>query len=163
VSTNVYGDKGNKIATIASFSFVDFLELVTTGKWWFYRMFHLKSKPNDYTQTPSRTKRLILAAVSRCCSWCTAWNRHGRNFSCFVARWALVTDKHFLRCEILLPVCVLLSSSVLPSQDIIVKCFTNSSKRFRCEIMFENEHTLCSWIHHVRTYTAFAQLAWAAA
>jgi hypothetical protein len=26
----------------------------------------------------------------------------------------------------------------------IAKCFTNSNKRFRCEVMFENEHTFCS-------------------
>jgi hypothetical protein len=45
----------------------------------------------------------------------------------------------------------------------ISKYFTNSSKQFRSEAMFENEHTFCSWIHHVRTCTAFAQLAWAAA
>jgi hypothetical protein len=68
----------------------------------------LKRNPIYYTWTTSRTKRnqwqyWILAAVSRCCSWCTAWNRYGRNFSCFVARWALVTDKHFLCPEILLP------------------------------------------------------------
>jgi hypothetical protein len=43
------------------------------------------------------------------------------------------------------------------------KCFTNSSSRFRCEVTFENEHTFCSWIHHIRTCIAFAQLAWAAA
>jgi hypothetical protein len=43
------------------------------------------------------------------------------------------------------------------------KCFTNSSKRFRCEVMFENEHTFCLWINHVLISTAFAQLAWAAA
>jgi hypothetical protein len=41
----------------------------------------------------------------------------------------------------------------------IAKCFTKSSRRFRCEVMFENEHTFCSWIHHVRTCTAFT---WAA-
>jgi hypothetical protein len=29
----------------------------------------------------------------------------------------------------------------------IVKCFTNSCKRFRCEVMFENENTLRLWIH----------------
>jgi hypothetical protein len=45
----------------------------------------------------------------------------------------------------------------------IAKCFTNSSKRFRCEVMLENEHTFCLWKHHVRTCTAFEQLAWAAA
>jgi hypothetical protein len=33
----------------------------------------------------------------------------------------------------------------------IAKCFTNSNKRFRCEVMFENEHTFCPWIHHIRT------------
>jgi hypothetical protein len=86
-------------------------------------MFHIKRNCYCYTWTPSRTKRRnqwqywILAAVSRCCSWCTAWNRYGRNFSCFVARWALFTDKHFLCPEILLPVGVLLSYSVLPCQD----------------------------------------------
>jgi hypothetical protein len=26
----------------------------------------------------------------------------------------------------------------------IAKCFNNSSKRFRCEVMFEDEHTFCS-------------------
>jgi hypothetical protein len=30
-------------------------------------------------------------------------------------------------------------------------------------VMFENKHTFCSWIHLVRTCTAFAQLVWAAA
>jgi hypothetical protein len=40
----------------------------------------------------------------------------------------------------------------------IAKCFTNSSKRFRCEVTFENEQTFCSWIHHVRTCTAVAKL-----
>jgi hypothetical protein len=64
--------------------------------------------PTYYTWNPSRIKRRnqwqywILAAVSRCCSWCTAWNLYGR-----VARLALVTDKHFLCPEILLPVGVL--------------------------------------------------------
>jgi hypothetical protein len=36
------------------------------------------------------------------------------------------------------------------------KCFTNSSKRFRCELMFKNEHAFCSWINHVCICTAFA-------
>jgi hypothetical protein len=45
----------------------------------------------------------------------------------------------------------------------IAKCFTDSGKRFRCEAIFENEHTLCSWKHRVRICTAFVKLAWAAA
>jgi hypothetical protein len=36
----------------------------------------------------------------------------------------------------------------------IAKYFTNSSKRFWYEVMFENGHTFCSWIHHVRICTA---------
>jgi hypothetical protein len=44
----------------------------------------------------------------------------------------------------------------------IDKCFMNSSKRFWCKVMSENEHTFCSWIHNVCTCIAFAQLAWAA-
>jgi len=28
----------------------------------------------------------------------------------------------------------------------IVMCFTEGIKRFRCKVMFENEHTLCSWM-----------------
>jgi hypothetical protein len=36
----------------------------------------------------------------------------------------------------------------------IAKCFTNSSKPFRCEVVFENEHVLlaktpCSYLHSV--------------
>jgi hypothetical protein len=68
------------------------------------------------------------------------------------------THKHLLCSEVLLPAGVLLSYYFLV-RIRIAKCFTNSSKRFRCEVMFENEHTFCSWIHHVRTCTAFAQLS----
>jgi hypothetical protein len=104
---------------------------------WNYRVFHLKRNPNYYTWTPSPTKRQnqwqywILAAVSHCCSWCTVWNRYGRNLSCFVTQWALVTDKHFLCPEILLPFGVL-SCSYFLVRIRIAKCFTDSSKRFRC-------------------------------
>jgi hypothetical protein len=107
-----------------------------------------KTQPN--TWTPSRTKRrnqwqyCILAAVSRCCSWCTAWNRYGSNFSCFVARWVLVTDKHFLYPEIPLPVSAVLSYSVLPCQDT-----------HWTDVLLVN--TPCSHLH------SFCATAWAAA
>jgi hypothetical protein len=60
-----------------------------------YRVFHLKRNPNynTYRPTASPTKRRnewILAAVSRCCSWCTAWNLYGRNFSCLVTNQCIV-------------------------------------------------------------------------
>jgi hypothetical protein len=86
-------------------------------------VFHLKRNPNYYTWTPSRIKRRkqwkywIIASVSRCCSWCTAWNRCGPNFTCLVAPSAPVTDKHCLSLEMLLPFGVLLSYSALPCQD----------------------------------------------
>jgi hypothetical protein len=72
--------------------------------------------------------------------WCTAWNRYGGNFSCFVARWELVTDKHFLCPEILLPVCVLLSYSVLPCQDT------------HCQMLHEQQQTI-SMRSNVREWT----------
>lgn len=40
----------------------------------------------------------------------------------------------------------------------ITKCFTKSSKRFRCEIMLENANTFCSWIHQTRTCRDSKQL-----
>jgi nitrate reductase gamma subunit len=63
--------------------------------------------------------------------------------------------KHLLHPEMLLPVGVLFSYSVLVVRIRIAKCFTNSSKWFRCEVMFENEHTFFSWTHHVCTCTVF--------
>jgi hypothetical protein len=45
----------------------------------------------------------------------------------------------------------------------IAECFTNSNKQFPCEVMFENEHAVCSWIHHVCTCTAFSKAVYAAA
>jgi hypothetical protein len=70
-----------------------------------------------------------------------------------------VTDKHFSCPEVLLSVAVLLSYSLLPSQVInTFQCSTKGNKRFRCEVMLENDHTFCSWMNHVRTRIAFRQL-----
>jgi hypothetical protein len=97
----------------------------------------LKHNPNYYTWTSSCTKQWnqwhywILAAVFRCCS-CAAWNRYGRNFSCFVTWWVLVTDKHFLCSKILLPVSVL-SYSVLPCRDM------------HCWMLCEQQQTISMW------------------
>jgi hypothetical protein len=135
-----------------------------TGDWVsLYSVFYLKRNSNYYTWTPSRTKRRsqwqywILVAVSRCCSWCTA-----------VISAVLSLEKHLSQTN----------TSCVPKfchqsmycliryflvRICIAKCFTNNSKQFWCEVMFENEQTFCSWIHHVRTCTAFKQLAWAAA
>jgi hypothetical protein len=118
--------------------------------------------------TPSRTKLRIqwqywiLAAVFRCCSWGTAWNRYGRNFSCFVPQWALVTNIPCVPKYCYQSVyCCLIRYFLVRIR--IAKCFTYSSKWFQREVMSENEHTFWSCIHHVRTCTASAQLAWAAA
>jgi hypothetical protein len=34
--------------------------------------------------------------------------------------------------------------SVLPCQDTLAKCFTNSSKKFQYQVMFEKKHTFFS-------------------
>jgi hypothetical protein len=72
-----------------------------------------------------------------------------RKFSC---------RKHFLYPELILPVDVLLSYSILPCQDI--HWFTESRKRFRCKVMFENEYIMHA-VHHVHVCTALAKLVWA--
>jgi hypothetical protein len=53
--------------------------------------------------------------MSRCCSWCIAWDRCDRNFSYIIARWVFFTGKHFCS-EILLRFGAFLSYSVLPCQ-----------------------------------------------
>lgn len=42
----------------------------------------------------------------------------------------------------------------------IAKRFTKSNKRFWWKVKFKNEPTLCSWIHHIRICTCFAQLVY---
>jgi hypothetical protein len=42
---------------------------------------------------------------------------------------------------------------------MLAKRFMDSTERFRCEVMFENRQTFCSWICHVQSRTSFAQLA----
>jgi hypothetical protein len=132
-------------------------------------MSHLKRNPNYCTWTRSRTKRWnpwqywILAAVSRCWSWCTAWNRYD------VISAVLSLDEHLSQTNTsCIPkfsyqsvYCCIIRYCLVRIR--IAKCFTNSSKRYRSKGMFENEHTFCSWIHHVRIWTAFAQLEWAEA
>jgi hypothetical protein len=43
---------------------------------------------------------------------------------------------------------------------LITQCFMQISEQFKCEVMPDNEHTFCSWIHCVRTCTTFEQMAW---
>jgi hypothetical protein len=42
-------------------------------------------------------------------------------------------------------------------RTLISKCFINSRKLFRCKVMFKNENTFCSWIHHFRYCTVLAK------
>jgi hypothetical protein len=54
---------------------------------------------NYHKRTPSCTKRRnhwqswIFAAVFRCCSWWSAWNRRGPSFTCLVTPSTLVAEK----------------------------------------------------------------------
>jgi hypothetical protein len=41
----------------------------------------------------------------------------------------------------------------------IAKCFMNSSRWFWCEVMFENEYTLCLWIHHFHSFYATGMIS----
>jgi hypothetical protein len=134
-----------------------------------YRVFHLKHNPNKYTWTPSHTKRCIngnieflqpypVVASDALLEICTAviWDilsldEHLSQTNTFCASKFCYQS---LYCFLVLYFIVRMS---------IAKCFTNGDKRCRCEVMFENEHTFCSWIHHVHICTAFAQLVWPAA
>jgi hypothetical protein len=121
----------------------------------------LQRNPNYYTWTSSRTKPRnkwqywIYEAVSSCRSW--QWGREGRKLRCFVA---LVKDEHFL-CYYRSVYCCLIRYILVRTR--IAKYFTNKRKRFKYEVMFENEHTFYSRIHHVSICRYFMQLTWAAA
>jgi hypothetical protein len=115
-------------------------------------MRHLKRIPNRCTWNPSRTKRRnhchckFLQPFS-----IVAATTHFQIVTAVTsARWALVTDKHFLCLEMLLLVGVLLSCSVLSYQDTHCYIFANGKTLFRCKVMFEEESTFS------REYTVFA-------
>jgi hypothetical protein len=85
------------------------------------------------------------------CSWCTAWN--GTNVISSVLsldhRLSQTNTSyyHSVYCFLTRYILVRIHTA---------KCFTNSSKGFRSEEIFEDEHMFCSLIHHVRTCTTFA-------
>jgi hypothetical protein len=125
-------------------------------------MFHLKRNPNYYTWIPSHTKQnqcnieflppCPIVAADALLEIGTA-----------VISDALSPDEHLSQTNISCVLkcyqsvyCCLIRCLFVTIRT--AKCFANSSKRFRCEVMFENEHTFCSWIHHVRTCTALACL-----
>jgi hypothetical protein len=85
-------------------------------------VFHLKLSPNYYTRTPS------------------AQNHETNGNIEFLQPYPVVTA------DVLLEIGTAVISAVvsLLVNIRIAKCFTNSSKRFRCKVMFENEHTTCS-------------------
>jgi hypothetical protein len=102
----------------------------------FIQSVSFKFNCNYYTWTPSCTKLQnqwqywILAAIFCCCSWSTALNWYGYNFSCFVTWWAPVTDKHFPCHKILFPVNIFLSYSVLPCQDTLLNASWTAANDF---------------------------------
>jgi hypothetical protein len=92
--------------------------------------------------------------------------QYGRNFKCFVTRWPLVTDRHFLCPKMLLPLGVLLSYSVLPCQDthrqILHKQQQTISMRskFRqwTHVLFVN--TPCSHLHSFSATGVSSEKQW---
>jgi hypothetical protein len=115
---------------------------------------HRMRKPVEMLNSCRRTSLLQLMHCLK---------SYGRIFSCFVVRWALDTDRHFLCPRMLLPVGVQLSHSVLRCRNSHRWVPQEHSRSFRSEAVFGDEHTFCSRIHSVSTGKAFAQLAWAAA
>jgi hypothetical protein len=59
--------------------------------------------------------------------------------------------------------CIILFGTSVSGHAFLI--FHGSSKRFRCEVMFDNDYTFLSktGLHNVHTCTAFEQLAWAMA
>jgi hypothetical protein len=104
---------------------------------------------NTFKQRRNKWQYSILAAVSRCCSLCTAWNRYGRSFSCSVARWVFVIKTSCVPKFCFLAVyCCLIRYFLV--RICITICFTNSSKRFRYEVW----QRMNTW--SAREYTMFA-------
>jgi hypothetical protein len=58
---------------------------------------------------------------------------------------------------------ILISFGISLTGYVLLNTFTKSSKRFRSEETFHDEHTFCTCIHYVFTYTTFTQLARSAA
>lgn len=125
-----------------------------------YRMFQLKRKHNCYTWTPSRTKLLN--------QW-QYWIMQPYPVISPNALFEIITavisavSSLSLCTEILLPVGLLLSYSAIPCEDTYSWMLHWQQQCSRWEVMFGNEHTLRSGIHHVGTCKTFAQLRWAGA
>jgi hypothetical protein len=104
----------------------------------------LHMNPHTHTKRRSQWQYWILAALSCSCSLCFALHRYGLNFSCIIAWRAFITDKYFLRAEILLPIGVSLSPSLIPCRIRISKRLTNCRRLLRWEVTCENKHTFRS-------------------
>jgi hypothetical protein len=107
-------------------------------------MYHLKRNPQKNHVLPCKNKIIIRSTPG--VIDCLSLSRDTRVNVTLVARPLLTTVAQKLcRCEHGLltsrtSVCCCLTRYFLVRISI-GKCFTNSSKRFRCEVMFENEHT----------------------
>jgi hypothetical protein len=119
-----------------TFSLASNLQIVSNGK---YRMFHLKRDPNYNNKISLVTSIFLLL------------DKGGFFFTFYFLR--RTTEQFYGRCP---PPSQRHTSCVskfcyqsvycCPTRYFLVgiriaKCFTNSSIRFRCEVMFENEHT----------------------
>jgi hypothetical protein len=109
-------------------------------------MFHLKRNPSYYALTPSRTKDEIDSSIELLQPYpIVAADALLEIISTVVISALLLVDKRLSQIVTesrnfvtIRHIVVLLVTSV--SGD--TNCFTSSSKIFRCEVMFENKHTL---------------------
>jgi hypothetical protein len=138
------------------------------GRFYLYRVFHLKRNHNYCTWTPFRHKTTKPMTTEFLQPYSVVAAYALLEIGTAVISAVLSLDEPFHR--YLSPKICYQSGycrliRYFPVRIRTVSCFTNSSKRFLCEVdlLFENEHTFCSWIHHVHTCIKFVQMAWAAA
>jgi hypothetical protein len=117
-----------------------------------YRKFHLKRDPNYYKCTFMYKTTKQTAVLNPLLQMMRCLNQHGRNSAVSSLDGHLLqknTSCFAIYCYQSVYCCLVRYFS---ARMRIAKCFTKSSKRFRCEVMFENEHAT----RFVRQRTMFA-------
>jgi hypothetical protein len=126
----------------------------------YYRMFHLKPKPNCYTAISSQNNKANLS-IEFLKAYPFAAGDALLEISTVEVRAILWVDEHPLQTDTschptfcyLSVYCCLIRYFIVAI--LIDKCFTKNSRIFCYEVLFKNEHTSCSWIHHVCACTTF--------
>jgi hypothetical protein len=117
---------------------------------------HTHARARARAHTHIHTKTEFLQPYTAASADALFENGTAARLSCFVARWALVTNTSWVQKYYQSVYCCLIRHFL--DRIHTAKCFTNGGKRFRSEVMFDTEHTFCSLIQHIRTCTTSAQV-----